>query len=59
VTARCAASSTKPTSRSPELLTEHREQLEQLTRALLAAERLDAMDAYAAVGVGLKMPAHA
>jgi cell division protease FtsH len=33
------------------LLREHREQLEQLTRALLAAETLDAIDAYRAAGV--------
>ena len=33
------------------LLSEHREQLESLTRALLAAETLDAPDAYRAAGV--------
>ena len=33
------------------LLTEHRDQLESLTRALLEAETLDAPDAYAAAGV--------
>ncbi len=33
------------------LLNEHREQLESLTRALLAAETLDQADAYAAAGV--------
>ena len=33
------------------LLTEHREQLERLTHALLDAETLDAIDAYAAAGV--------
>jgi cell division protease FtsH len=33
------------------LLTEHREQLESLTQALLKAETLDALDAYAAAGV--------
>jgi cell division protease FtsH len=36
------------------LLSEHREQLEALTQALLKAETLDAIDAYAAAGV----PAH-
>jgi cell division protease FtsH len=36
------------------LLTDHREQLESLARALLAAETLDAEDAYRAAGV----PAH-
>ena len=36
------------------LLVEHREQLESLTQALLQAETLDALDAYAAAGV----PAH-
>ncbi len=41
------------------LLTEHRDQLEQLTGALLAAETLDAIDAYAAAGVGLEAPAPA
>lgn len=40
------------------LLTEHRDQLEHLTRALLAAETLDAIDAYAAAGVaGHPVPA--
>jgi cell division protease FtsH len=34
-----------------QLLTEHREQLESLTHALLTAETLDATDAYAAAGV--------
>jgi cell division protease FtsH len=33
------------------LLTEHRDQLEALTRALLAAETLDQVEAYAAAGV--------
>jgi cell division protease FtsH len=33
------------------VLTEHRDQLESLARALLAAETLDAVDAYAAAGV--------
>ena len=37
-----------------QLLTEHREQLENLAQALLKAETLDALDAYAAAGV----PAH-
>jgi cell division protease FtsH len=36
------------------LLTEHRDQLESLARALLAAETLDAPDAYAAAGVPLR-----
>jgi cell division protease FtsH len=36
------------------LLSEHRDQLESLTRALLKTETLDAVDAYAAAGV----PAH-
>jgi cell division protease FtsH len=36
------------------LLTEHRDQLESLTQALLKAETLDALDAYTAAGV----PAH-
>jgi cell division protease FtsH len=34
-----------------QLLTEHRDQLESLTQALLKAETLDAPDAYAAAGV--------
>ncbi len=34
-----------------ELLTEHREQLESLAQALLKAETLDGLDAYAAAGV--------
>ncbi len=33
------------------LLTEHREQLENLAQALLASETLDGPDAYAAAGV--------
>ena len=37
-----------------ELLTNHRDQLESLTRALLEAETLDAVDAYAAAAI----PAH-
>jgi cell division protease FtsH len=37
-----------------ELLTEHREQLESLTRALLDAETLDAPEAYAAAGVPMR-----
>jgi cell division protease FtsH len=37
-----------------ELLTKHRDQLESLTRALLEAETLDAVDAYAAAA----LPAH-
>jgi cell division protease FtsH len=36
------------------LLTEHREQLENLTHALLKAETLDAPDAYAAAGVATR-----
>jgi hypothetical protein len=36
-----------------------RDQLDQLTHALLAAETLNAVDAYAAAGVGLRTPAHA
>jgi cell division protease FtsH len=36
------------------LLTDHREQLENLTHALLKAETLDALDAYAAAGVPLR-----
>ena len=36
-----------------ELLSTHREQLESLTRALLAAETLDAVDAYAAAALPL------
>ena len=35
------------------LLSEHREQLESLAQALLAAETLDAPEAYAAAGVPL------
>ena len=34
-----------------QLLTEHRSQLESLAKALIAAETLDAADAYAAAGV--------
>jgi len=37
-----------------ELLTEHREQLDRLTHALLKAETLDAPDAYAAAGVRMR-----
>jgi cell division protease FtsH len=37
-----------------QLLTEHRDQLESLTRALLAAETLDAVDAYAAAGAPMR-----
>jgi cell division protease FtsH len=37
-----------------ELLTEHREQLESLTHALLEAETLDAPEAYAAAGVPMR-----
>jgi cell division protease FtsH len=39
------------------LLTEHRDQLETLTRALLAAETLDQADAYEAAGVSPALPA--
>ncbi|HEX6390482.1 MAG TPA: cell division protein FtsH, partial [Solirubrobacteraceae bacterium] len=38
------------------LLTEHRDQLESLTRALLAAETLDQSEAYAAAGVSPAQP---
>ena len=38
-----------------QLLTDHREQLDSLAHALLTAETLDAVDAYAAAGV--PMPA--
>ena len=37
-----------------QLLTEHRDQLESLTRALLDAETLDAPDAYSAAGVRMR-----
>jgi cell division protease FtsH len=37
-----------------QLLSDHRDQLESLAQALLKAETLDAIDAYAAAGV----PAH-
>jgi cell division protease FtsH len=37
-----------------QLLTEHREQLDDLTHALLKAETLDAPDAYAAAGVPMR-----
>jgi cell division protease FtsH len=40
-----------------QLLNDHRDQLENLTRALLAAETLDATDAYAAAGVRMRAPA--
>jgi cell division protease FtsH len=36
------------------LLTEHRDQLDSLTHALLEAETLDAPDAYAAAGVPMR-----
>jgi cell division protease FtsH len=36
-----------------QLLTEHREQLDRLTHALLQAETLDAPDAYAAAGIAM------
>jgi cell division protease FtsH len=38
------------------LLTDHREQLERLANALLSAETLDALDAYAAAGVARRAP---
>jgi cell division protease FtsH len=37
-----------------QLLTDHRDQLESLTRALLEAETLDAVDAYAAAGAPMR-----
>jgi cell division protease FtsH len=37
-----------------QLLTEHREQLDRLTHALLQAETLDAPDAYAAAGIAMR-----
>jgi cell division protease FtsH len=37
-----------------QLLTDHRDQLESLTRALLAAETLDAADAYGAAGARMR-----
>jgi cell division protease FtsH len=37
-----------------QLLTDHRDQLERLTRALLKAETLDAADAYAAAGAPMR-----
>jgi cell division protease FtsH len=37
-----------------QLLTEHRDQLDTLAHALLAAETLDALDAYAAAGVPMR-----
>jgi cell division protease FtsH len=37
-----------------QLLGEHRDQLESLARALLKAETLDAVDAYAAAGVRMR-----
>jgi cell division protease FtsH len=39
-----------------QLLTDHRSQLENLARALLAAETLDGLDAYAAAGVPMQPP---
>ncbi len=39
-----------------QLLTDHRDQLESLTRALLKAETLDAADAYAAAGAAMRQP---
>jgi hypothetical protein len=37
-----------------QLLGDHREQLDSLSRALLNAETLDAVDAYAAAGVPMR-----
>jgi cell division protease FtsH len=37
-----------------QLLTEHREQLDNLTQALLKAETLDAPDAYSAAGIPMR-----
>jgi len=37
-----------------QLLTDHRSQLESLSRALLEAETLDAVDAYAAAGAPMR-----
>jgi cell division protease FtsH len=37
-----------------QLLTEHRDQLDSLTHALLSAETLDAPEAYAAAGVPMR-----
>ena len=37
-----------------QLLGDHRDQLESLTRALLAAETLDGPDAYAAAGMPIR-----
>jgi cell division protease FtsH len=37
-----------------QLLNEHREQLDNLTQALLKAETLDAVDAYAAAGTPMR-----
>ena len=37
-----------------QLLTDHREQLDNLSHALLEAETLDAPDAYAAAGVPMR-----
>jgi cell division protease FtsH len=45
--------------RVTELLGAHRDQLESLTRALLAAETLDAIDAYAAASMPMTAPATA
>jgi cell division protease FtsH len=39
-----------------QLLTTHRDQLNSLTHALLAAETLDGLDAYAAAGVPMRPP---
>jgi len=37
-----------------QLLSEHRDQLDSLAHALLAAETLDARDAYAAAGIEMR-----
>ena len=50
-TRRCTGSSRRRTPTSTRLLTEHRDQLDALTEALVAAETLDEDDAYAAARV--------
>jgi cell division protease FtsH len=45
--------------RVTELLSTHRDQLESLTRALLAAETLDSLDAYAAAALPMAVSATA
>ena len=51
-----ASSSRMPTRKSTRLLEEHRDQLESLAKALLAAETLDSADAYAAAGLSAPTP---